>query len=153
MASSIYIYTNRDDYENLYKGKTEAWTYETPILDMFIKPTEGYDVDDSIPTNKLWVITNTSKLKERPSLGRTIVHFTNGSAFDHLRGDEVLVEKDKVIYNPKNNQIEFSPRKLRKPLMSLRVDKVIGGKPKKKSRIIFKRILYDLTLDRLNLFV
>ena len=153
MASSIYIYTNRDDYENLYKGKTEAWTYETPILDMFIKPTEGYDVDDSIPTNKLWVITNTSKLKERPSLGRTIVHFTNGSAFDHLRGDEVLVEKDKVIYNPKNNQIEFFPRKLRKPLMSLRVDKVIGGKPKKKSRIIFKRKLYDLTHDRLNLFV
>ena len=52
MASSIYIYTNIDDYENLYKGKTEAYTYETPIIDLFIRPTEGYDVEDSIPTNK-----------------------------------------------------------------------------------------------------
>tara|TARA_R100001530_G_C4313601_1_gene153737 strand:- start:247 stop:708 length:462 start_codon:yes stop_codon:yes gene_type:complete len=153
MASSIYVYTNNDDYDNLYKGKTDAWTFQTPIVDMFLKPTEGYDVEDSIPTNRLWIITNTSKIKERPSLGRTIVHFTNGTAFDYLSGDEKLVEKDNIIYNPKNNQLELFPRKLRKPLMSLRVDKVIGGKPNKKTKIIFKRKLYDLTNDRLNLFV
>ena len=153
MASSIYIYTNIKDYENLYKGKREAWTYETPILDFFIKPTEGYDVEDSIPTNRLWVVTNTSKIKERPPLDRSIVHFTNGTVFDHLRGDEVLVEKEKMTYNPKNNQLEFYPRRFRQPLLSLRVAKVIGGRPDKKAKVDIKRKFYDLTHDRLNLFV
>ena len=85
MASSIYIYTRREDYDNLYKGKTEAFTYQTPVLDFFIRPTEGYDVGDSIPTNKLWVITHTDKLKQRPSLERSICIFTNGTCFDSSR--------------------------------------------------------------------
>jgi len=55
--------------------------------------------------------------------------------------------------DPKNNQLEFYPRKLRKPLLSLKVDKVVGGKPSKKSKIIFKVKYYDMTHDRLNLFV
>ena len=154
MASSIYIYTNRNDYDNLYKGKTEAWTYETPILDFFIRPTEGYDATDSIPTNKLWVITNTSKIKERPPLDRTIVHFTNGTCFDFCSGNELQVEKEKVFYNPKNNQLEFYPRTLRKPLLSMRVDKIVGGKTmSKKVKIKYKTKYYDMTRDRLNLFV
>ena len=153
MASSIYIYTNKNDYDNLYKGKQEAYTYETPILDFFIRPTEGYDVPDSIYTNKLWVVTQTDKVKMRPSLERTIVHFTNGTCFEFCNGSELQVEKEKVFYNPKNNQLEFYPRTLRKPLLSLKVDKVIGGKPTKKSKIRFKNKYYDMTHDRLNLFV
>ena len=153
MASSIYIYTNIEDYENLYKGKQEAYTYETPIIDLFIRPTEGYDVADSIPTNKLWVITQTDKVKMRPSLERTIVHFSNGTCFDFCSGNELQVQKEKVFYNPKNNQLEFYPRTLRRPLLSLKVDKVVGGKPTKKSKIRFKNKYYDMTHDRLNLFV
>ena len=153
MASSIYVYTNNDDYDNLYKGKTEAWTFQTPIIDMFLKPSvSGYDVYEC-HENRLWVVTNTSKIKERPALGRTIVHFTNGTAIDYIEGDELLIEKEKIIYNPKNNQLELFPRRLRKPLMSLRVDKVVGGRPNKKTKIIFKRKFYDITNDRLNLFV
>ena len=142
MASSIYIYTNKQDYENLYKGKTEAYTYQTPILDFFLKPN-----------NKLWVITHTDKLRQRPSLERSIVHFTNGTCFDFLAGDELQVEKEKVYYNPKNNQLEFYPKLLRKPLLSLKVDKVVGGKPSKKSNIKYRMKYYDMTHDRLNLFV
>jgi len=154
VASSIYIYTNREDYDNLYKLKHEAWTYQTPILDFFIKPTEGYTVTDSISTNKLWVITNTSKIRERPPLERSIVHFTNGTAFDYCKGNELQVEKDKVFYNPKNNQLEFYPRALRKPLLSMRVDKIVGGKTmSKKVKIKYKIKYYDMTHDRLNLFV
>ena len=72
MASSIYIYTKREDYDNLYKGKIEAFTYQTPILDFFIRPTEGYDVSDSIPTNKLWVITQTDNTNKgnKTSIGK-----------------------------------------------------------------------------------
>ena len=153
MASSIYIYTKREDYNNLYRGKDEAFTYQTPILDFFIRPTEGYDVADSIPTNRLWVITHTDKLKARPSLERSIVHFSNGTCFDYISGSELQVEKDKMFYNPTMNTLEFYPRRLRKPLLSLKVDKVVGGRPKKKSKINFKAKYYDMTHDRLNLFV
>jgi hypothetical protein len=153
MASSIYIYTNKNDYDNLYKGKQEAYTYETPILDFFIRPTEGYDVEDSIYTNKLWVVTQTDKVKMRPSLERTIVHFTNGTCFEFCSGSELQVQKEKVFYNPKNNQLEFYPRMFRTPLLSLKVDKVIGGKPTKKSKIKYRMKYYDMTHDRLNLFV
>ena len=153
MASSIYIYTNIEDYENLYKGKQEAYTYETPIIALFIRPREGDSVTDSVPTNKLWVITQTDKVKMRPSLERTIVHFSNGTCFDFCSGNELQVQKEKVFYNPKTNQLEFYPRTLRKPLLSLKVDKVVGGKPNKKSKIRFKNKYYDMTHDRLNLFV
>ena len=154
MASSIYIYTNIVDYENLYKGKQEAYTYETPILDFFIRPTQGYSAEDSIDSNKLWVVTHTDKVKMRPSLERTIVHFSNGSCFDFICGNELQVEKEKIFYNPKNNQLEFYPRRFRQPpLLSLKVDKVIGGKPKKRSMIRFKNKYYDMVHDRLNLFV
>jgi hypothetical protein len=153
MASSIYIYTNKEDYDNLYKGKTDAWTFQTHIIDMFIKPTvSGYDVEDC-HENRLWVVTNVTKMKERPSLQRTIVHFTNGSAVDYIEGDELLIEKDNIAYNPKTNQLEFFPRRLRKPLMSIRVDKIIGGRPDKKTKINFKKKFYDITNNRLNLFV
>jgi len=153
MASSIYIYTNLKDYENFYKGKQEAYTYETPILDFFIRPTEGYDAADSIPTNKLWVITQTDKVKMRPSLERTIVHFSNGTCFDFLCGNEIQVEKEKIYYNPTTNELQFYPRRFRKPLLSLKVDRVVGGRPEKKSMIRFKNKYYDMTHDRLNLFV
>ena len=153
MATAIYVYTNKKDYDKIYRGKNDAWTYQTPILDFFIKPTEGYEVEDSILSNRLWVITNTTKIKERPDTSRTIVHFTNGTAFDYLRGDELLVEKEKLSYNPKNNQLEFYPRRFRQPLMSLRVDKVVGGKPNGKKIIDFKHKYYDIAHNRINLFV
>ena len=153
MASSIYIYTNHKDYENLYKGKEEAWTFQTPIIDFFLKPAVyGYDLEDC-HENKLWVVTHTDKNKIRPVLERSIVHFPNGSCLDYLQGDEKQVEKEKVFYNPKNNHLVFYPRTLRKPFLSLKVDKVVGGKPKKKSKIRFKNKYYDMTHDRLNLFV
>ena len=153
MASSIYIYTRREDYDNLYKGKEEAFTYQTPILDFFIRPTEGYDVGDSIPTNKLWVITHTDKLRQRPSLERTICIFTNGTCFDYVSGSELQVDKDKVVYNPTMNMLEFYPRRFRKPLLSLKVDKVVGGRPEKTTKINYRVKYYDMTHDRLNLFV
>ena len=154
MATSIYIYKNKDDYDKLYKGKTDAWTFETPIQDLFLKPTEGYDVEDSILSNKLWIVTNhTPNEKYRPDLARTIVFFTNGSCFDFLTGDEKLDVKEKISYNPKNNMLEFYPRRLREPLFSIRVDKIIGGRPSKKLKIKDSYKYYDMANNRINLFV
>ena len=65
MATAIYVYTNKKDYDKIYRGKNDAWTYQTPILDFFIKPTEGYEVEESILSNRLWVITNTTKINKQ----------------------------------------------------------------------------------------
>ena len=89
----------------------------------------------------------------RPSLERTIVHFTNGTCFDFLCGNEIQVEKEKIYYNPTTNELQFYPRRFRKPLLSLKVDRVVGGRPDKKAMIRFKNKYYDMTHDRLNLFV
>ena len=144
MASSIYIY-KKEDYDKLYKGKTDAFTFQTPILEFYLKPAEE--------DQKLWVITNTTKLKERVDFSRSICHFTNGQCREWIQGDEILVEKDNVFYNPKNNKLEIFPRKLRKPLLSLNVDKVVGGRPSKKTKIKLTQKFYDMTNDRLNFFI
>ena len=70
-----------------------------------------------------------------------------------MSGDETLVEKDNVFYNPTNNKLEFFPRRLRKPLLSLNVDKVVGGKPNKKTKIKLSEKYYDMTNDRINIFI
>jgi len=142
MATSIYVYRDKGDYDTLYKGKSDAWTFQTPILDLYLKPKD-----------KLWVITNTSTRPTSIDLSRTIVHFNNGQCFDWMDGDETLVEKEKIVYNPKNNNLEFFPRHLRKPLFSINVDKVVGGKPSKKLKIKFTHKYYDVTNNRINLFV
>lgn len=142
MASSIYVYNNKNDYDNLYKGKREAPNHESPILDFYLKE------------DHLWVVTNnTPNLLYRPDISRTIVLFTNGNCFGHLEGDELLVEKDKMSYNPKNNMLEFYPGKLKSPKLSLRVDKIVGGRPVKKTKLDFKHKYYDMVNNRLNLFL
>ena len=44
--SDIY---KKEDYDKLYKGKTDAFTFQTPILEFYLKPAEE--------DQKLWVIT------------------------------------------------------------------------------------------------
>lgn len=144
MGSSIYIY-KKEDYEKLYKGKTDAYTFQTHILEFYLKP--------AVEDQKLWVITNTSKNKERVDFSRSICHFNNGQCREWMSGDEILVENDNVFYNPKTNKLEFFPRRLRKPLLSLNVDKVVGGKPDKKTKIKLSEKYYDMTNDRINIFI
>ena len=64
MASSIYIYETEEDFNNFYGKNKEDITRNLKIIDMFIHDKE-----------KLWVVTNTNNLKERPELVRSLVHF------------------------------------------------------------------------------
>ena len=141
MASSIYIYEDYREYQKVYGNYSDSVIHQTDLIDMFIKG------------EKLWVVTNTNHLKERPRLTKSVVHFRNGSADEYMEGDELCVTYDKIRYNSKNNMLEIFPRFLRKPLFSVKVDRFYGQKVKGKKPIDYTYRFYDMTRDRINLVI
>ena len=139
MGTAIYVYETEDEYHTHYNRMDKEVMFSAPILDMFLKPDE-----------KIWVVSKISKHKERPQLGRSIVHFVNGTVYDYTEGDEVQIRQKDVKYNPKNNQVEFFSKPLRKAALSIRVDRFYGEKPKKKHEINNSLRFYDISRDRLN---
>ena len=138
MGTSIYVYETESEYLRHYKGVDNEVMYSAPILNIFLKPDK-----------KLWIVSKISKHKERPQLGRSIVHFVNGNADEYVAGDEIVV-KNNISYNPKKNKIEFFPKKLRSPELEIRVDRFYGDNPKKKSVLDSSMRYYDISRDRLN---
>jgi hypothetical protein len=106
-----------------------------------------------IKGNKLWIVTNTSKLKEKPQFSHTMVHFRNGSAEDYMEGDEICITFDKIKYNSCKKVLELHPRLLRKPLMSINIGRYYGEKVKGKKKINYEHRFYDLVKDRINLVI
>ena len=139
MASSFYIYESLTEYERIYGMFTENPLHQVELIDMFIKG------------DKLWIVTNTSRLTEKPELRRTIVHFRNGSAKNYMEGDEICVKFDKIRYNSCKQLLELHPRLLKKPLMSIKVGRFYGEKVKGKKKINYEYRFYDLIRDRINL--
>ena len=139
MGTSIYVYETEDDYRTQYHRMDKEIMFSAPILDIFVKPEE-----------KLWVVSKITKNKERPQLGRSIVHFVNGTVFEYSEGNEIPIGQKDVKYNPKNNKIEFFPKKLRKPALEIRVDRFYGEKPKNRKEINNSLRFYDISRDRLN---
>ena len=138
MGTSIYVYETESEYLRHYKGVDNEIMYSAPILNIFLKPDK-----------KLWIVSKISKHKERPQLGRSIVHFINGSIDEYVAGDEVPV-KNNISYNPKKNKIEFFPKKLRSPELEIRVDRFYGDNLKKKAVLDSSMRYYDISRDRLN---
>ena len=139
MASSFYIYESLTEYERIYGMFTENPLHQVELIDMFIKG------------DKLWIVTNTSRLTEKPELRRTIVHFRNGSAKKYMEGDEICIKFDKIRYNSCKQLLELHPRLLKKPLMSIKVGRFYGEKVKGKKKINYEYRFYDLIRDRINL--
>ena len=139
MGTAIYVYENRDQYLAQYKRLDKEAMFSAPIIDIFLKPNK-----------KLWVVTKITKHKERPQLGRSIVHFVNGTTYEYKEGDELVIKKKEIKYNPKSGNIEFIPKKLRKAELEIRVDRFYGDKPKNKKEIDNLQSFYDISRDRLN---
>ena len=139
MATSFHVYDNIETFKKRYGDNFNLLEYTTKIIDCFIKG------------EKLYVITNTNLEKESPQLFRTIVHFRNGSADKFLEGDEKLVLHKKIHYNPKNNNVEFFRRFLRKSLLKFFVGRFHGDMPKKCTEIDWSERFYDTINDRINL--
>ena len=116
--------------------------FSAPILDIFLKPNK-----------KLWVVSKITKNKERPQLGRSIVHFVNGTVFEYSDGDERPIRHNSITYNPKKNKVEIFPKKLRDAELWIKVDRFYGMPPNKKVVLDQSKRFYDISRDRLNFIV
>ena len=136
MATSIYVFDSDRMFEAVYREHVDDVEYKMPLIDMYVKG------------ERLWVVTNSNDMKEQPRLTRSIVHFRKDNAKDYVEGDEKLVTHGKIRYNEKRNQLEFFPRFLRKPLLSMRVGRYFGivvGK----CNINYDKRYYDFKNDRM----
>ena len=142
MGTSIYVYESEKEYLRHYHRLDKEVMFSAPILDIFLKPNK-----------KLWVVSKISKHKERPQLGRSIVHFVNGTVFEYSEGDERPILHNSIAFNPKKGRIEFFPKKLRSAELEIRVDRFYGIMPKRKVVLDQSKRFYDISRDRLNFIV
>ena len=140
VASSIYVYNNIKEYVQYNKDNLNELFKSSKIVDLYIHTK-----------TKLWVVTNTNNLKERPLLQKSLVHFRNGNVNEYKTDKSKLILHDKIKFNPKKMQIDIFPRFLRKPELRWRVDRYINSSNNKKSKIIdYDHRYYDLETDRLS---
>tara|TARA_B100001750_G_scaffold247870_2_gene275302 strand:+ start:851 stop:1282 length:432 start_codon:yes stop_codon:yes gene_type:complete len=139
MGTSFYIYENLEQLEKLYGETLKEEQHCIKITDMYLKPNDV-----------LWIVEEYDKIKERPMIGRSIVHFRNTDFQDYKIGDERLVLHEKLKYEAKREKLQFFPKKLRKPEMEVRVDRYYGEHPEKSGKIDYNHRYYDLTMDRVN---
>ena len=111
--------------------------YVMPIIDLYVKG------------ESLWIVTNSNDQKDKPRLSNTLVHFRQGNVKGWEEGDEKLVKHDKIRYNHRKQHLEFFPRVLRKPLLSLRVGRCIGDNNDKYSKVNYDKRFYDFTNNRI----
>jgi len=141
MATSIYIFENDKMFNVVYKDVLEDPLYVMPIIDLYVKQ------------DKLWIVTNSNDQKEQPRLSSTLVHFRKGNIKDWEEGDEKLVKHNDIRYNHKKLHLEFFPKFLRKPLLSMRVGRCYSDKYKGYSKINYDKRYYDFTNDRIILLL
>ena len=139
MGTSIYVYETEKEYRKIYHRIDKEVMHSAPILDIFMKEDK-----------KLWVVTKITKNKERPQLGRSIVHFVNGTVFDYSDGKERPILKNSVVFNSKKGRVEFFPKKLRSAELWIKVDRFYGIPPNKNVYLDQTKRFYDISRDRLN---
>jgi hypothetical protein len=137
MATSIYIFENDLIFSRIYKDVMEDPLYIMKIIDLYIKGEH------------LWIVTNSNDKKEQPRLTNTLVHFRQGNIKEWQEGDEKLVKYGTLRYNRKKEHLEFFPRLLRKPLLSMRVGRCISDNTDKYSKINYDKRFYDFTNNRI----
>ena len=115
MGTSIYVYETEKEYLRHYHRLDKEVMFSAPILDIFMKEDK-----------KLWVVTKITKNKERPQLGRSIVHFVNGTVFDYSDGKERRIIHNSIAFNSKKGRVEFFPKKLRSAELWIKVDRFYG---------------------------
>lgn len=139
MGTSFYVYENEEELKKLYGQQLNEEMHCIKIVDMYIKPNDV-----------LWIVEKYDKIKDKPLIGRSIVHFRSASYDEYKKGDEKLVLHDKLRYDPKRSKLQIFPKLLRKPEYEVKVDRYYGNEKTKKSKIDYDHRYYDLTLDRVN---
>ena len=146
MGTAFYVFENEEEYTKMYKERTTETVHHSTVLEMYLKP-------DKVRESHLWVVTQSSKQKERPRMERSIVHFRNGlqGATSYKEGDEIPLEKKDEKYNKKKMKIEILPKTLRKPILEFRVDRYYGKEVKGRIKADEQKYYYDTVMDRINI--
>ena len=126
MGSSIYIYSNIDEYIKYYgikinEGKPTNNT-SLRILDIYLKG------------DKLYFIIESNKMLGRPDTSKSYVIIDEGMKEKYFDGNEILIKHGDLSYDPKKNHLEFMSRFLRKPKLWINVDRYFGDKTKGKEK-------------------
>tara|TARA_Y100000782_G_C10091899_1_gene226537 strand:+ start:230 stop:793 length:564 start_codon:yes stop_codon:yes gene_type:complete len=146
MGTAFYVFENEEEYDKMYKERIKETVHHSKVLEMYLKP-------DKIKEGHLWVITQSSKQKERPRMERSIVHFRNGlqGVTSYKEGDEISLEKKDVKFNKKKMRVEILPKTLRKSILEFRVDRYYGEEVKGRIKSDEQKYYYDTVMDRINI--
>ena len=140
MASSIYLYNNYKEFESFNKDNFNEKFKTIKIIDMYIHDK-----------TKLWVVTNTNDIIEKPYLQKSLVHFRNATVEEYKTDKTKLILHDKIKFNPKKMKIDIYPRFLRKPELRWRVDKYINDGNNMETRMVnYDNRYYDFENNRIN---
>ena len=145
MGTAFYVYETEEEYLKMYKDRVNEKIHHSPVTAMYLS-LDGKE-------NHLWVVTESSKQKERPRMERSIVHFRNGlqGAASYKEGDEIPLEKKDVKFNKKKMVIQILPKTLRKPILEFRVDRYYGDEVKGRIKADEQKYYYDTVMDRINI--
>jgi len=140
MASSIYLYNNYEEFESFNKDNFNEKFKTIKIIDMYIHQK-----------TKLWVVTDTNDLIEKPYLQKSLVHFRNATVEEYITDETKLILHDKIKFNPKKMFIDIFPKFLRKPELRWRVDKYINNNDNLETKFVdYDNRYYDFENNRIN---
>ena len=146
MGISFHVYQNVDEYvkrnNEKINPKAEVNEASLPLSDMYITPDE-----------KLMLVLDCLKLFDHPDVSRSISCFQLNNIKKHLKGDEKLVLHDKISFNPKKQTVEFVSRKLRKPIMTIKVGRFWGDLPARTKKIDTKNKFFNVASNKVDLIL
>ena len=124
MGTAFYVYETEEKYLKVYKDRITEKIHHSPVTALNLRL-------DEVKENHLWVITESSKQKERPRMERSIVHFRNGehSVLQYKNGEEIQLLKKNIKFDKHKKRVKIMPNQrlaFRKSLLEFKVDRYIG---------------------------
>ena len=145
MGTAFYVYETEEEYLKMYKDRVNEKIHHSPVTAMYLS-LDGKE-------NHLWVVTESSKQKERPRMERSIVHFRNGEhdTLKYKNGEEIQVMKNNIKFDKDKMKMKIMPKTFRKPLLEFKVDRYYGRDLTPKVKAENVKNYYDTVMDRINI--
>jgi len=146
MGTAFYVYETKELYDKIYKERITEKIHHSPITAMYLSL-------DKVKENHLWVITESSKQKERPRMERSIVHFRNGEhgVLQYKNGEEIQIQKNNIKFDKNKMRVKIMPKTLRKSLLEFKVDRYHGNEIIGRIKAEKQEYFYDTVMDRINI--
>ena len=148
MGTAFYVYETEEKYLKVYKDRITEKIHHSPVTALYLRL-------DEVKENHLWVITESSKQKERPRMERSIVHFRNGehSVLQYKNGEEIQILKKNVKFDKHKMRVKIMPKTFRKSLLEFKVDRYIGDEIMGRLKSEEQEYFYDTVMDRINIIL